>query len=80
MMVMRMCHAWTEEGIGTRRRTIAEPTCTTERENSSFRQLYEIVLLKCVKSQWSREEGRPVTMRTLYRLIGAFQVFHIVHN
>lgn len=78
MTVMRVCRVWTEEGRGTRRRPTGQPRRTTERQDRRFRQLAlrdRFATTRQVADQWFGEEGRPVTMRTLYRRIRAFGLF-----
>lgn len=78
MTVMRVCRVWREEGRGARRRPTGRPRRTTERQDRRFRQLAlrdRFATTRQIADQWFREEGRPVTMRTLYRRIRAFGLF-----
>ncbi|KAH0810441.1 hypothetical protein GEV33_012350 [Tenebrio molitor] len=55
--VVRICQIWKEERRGIKRRPIGQPRQTVSRQ---------------IGDQWFAEEGRPVSMKTIYRRIRSF--------
>ena len=76
--IMRVYQIWNEEGRGTRIRSTGQPRRTTERQNRRLRMLAlrdRFSTSRQIGDQWSNEEGRPVSMRTIYRRIRSFGLF-----